>query len=110
MIEEKTAGSEAVAAAQTQQEQETATGKGQVDASGKPVAAVKVYAPFQVYFEGMAYSVSAVNETGPFDILPRHHNFLCICFLVVEFRNQACLFWTYHGKLLPIAVAAIPGL
>ncbi len=46
--------------------------------NGKPIMAVKVYAPFQVYFEGDAYSVSAVNDTGPFDILPRHHNFLCM--------------------------------
>lgn len=45
---------------------------------GKPVMQVKVYAPFNVYFEGSAYSVSAVNATGPFDILPRHHNFLCM--------------------------------
>lgn len=46
--------------------------------SGKPTMAVKVYAPFQVYFEGEAHSVSAVNATGPFDVLPRHHNFLCM--------------------------------
>lgn len=45
---------------------------------GKPKMAVKVYAPFKVYFEGDAYSVSAVNDVGPFDILPRHHNFLCM--------------------------------
>ena len=38
----------------------------------------KVYAPFKVYFDGTAYSFSAVNATGPFDILPRHHNFLCM--------------------------------
>lgn len=50
----------------------------QATASGKPVMAVKVYAPFKVYFEGDAYSMSAVNATGPFDILPRHHNFLCM--------------------------------
>ncbi len=55
--------------------------------SGKPTMMVKVYAPFQVYFEGDAYSVSAVNATGPFDILPRHHNFLCMlvpCNLIVQ--------------------------
>jgi F0F1-type ATP synthase epsilon subunit len=54
---------------------------------GKPTMAVKVYAPFQVYFEGEAYSVSAVNDTGPFDILPHHHNFLCMlvpCNLVIK--------------------------
>ncbi len=39
---------------------------------------VKVYAPFRVYYEGPGYSVSAVNETGPFDVLPKHHNFLCM--------------------------------
>lgn len=53
----------------------------------KPVMAVKVYAPFQIYFEGEAYSISAVNETGPFDVLPHHHNFLCMlvpCELVIH--------------------------
>ena len=46
--------------------------------TGKPHMAVKIYAPFKVYFEGDAYSIGAINETGPFDILPRHHNFLCM--------------------------------
>lgn len=46
--------------------------------NGKPFMAVKVYAPFKVYYEGDAYSISAVNDVGPFDILPRHHNFLCM--------------------------------
>lgn len=49
-----------------------------VDDEGRPTMAVKVYAPFKVYFEGDAYSISAVNAIGPFDILPRHHNFLCM--------------------------------
>lgn len=56
-------------------------------ASGKPTMAVKVYAPFQVYFEGEAESLTAENETGPFDILPKHHNFLCMlvpCELVIK--------------------------
>ena len=55
--------------------------------AGKPSMYVKVYAPFQMYFEGEAYSVSAVNATGPFDILPKHHNFLCMlvpCTLTVQ--------------------------
>ena len=53
----------------------------------KPTMVVKVYAPFKVYFEGDAYSISAVNETGPFDILPHHHNFLCMlvpCVLTIQ--------------------------
>lgn len=56
-------------------------------ANSKPNMMVKVYAPFQVYFEGEATSVSAVNDTGPFDVLPKHHNFLCMlvpCVLTVQ--------------------------
>ncbi|MDB5179764.1 MAG: atpC [Candidatus Saccharibacteria bacterium] len=43
-----------------------------------PSIDIKVYAPFKVYYEGKGYSISAVNEMGPFDILPHHHNFLCM--------------------------------
>jgi ATP synthase, Delta/Epsilon chain, beta-sandwich domain len=39
---------------------------------------VKVYSPFNVYFDAEAESISAENETGPFDILPRHHNFMTL--------------------------------
>ena len=58
-----------------------------VSHSGKPTIVVKVYAPFKIYYEGEAYSISAVNETGPFDVLPRHHNFLCMlvpCTLIIQ--------------------------
>lgn len=43
-----------------------------------PTVHVKVYAPFKVYFDGRATSVSAINKVGPFDILPRHHNFMTL--------------------------------
>ena len=39
---------------------------------------VKVWSPFKVYFDGEARSVSGVNATGPFDVLPRHHNFITL--------------------------------
>lgn len=39
---------------------------------------IRVYAPFKTYFNGIANSISAVNETGPFDILPKHHNFMTL--------------------------------
>lgn len=39
---------------------------------------IKVYAPFKTYFDGIAESISAVNDTGPFDILPQHHNFMTL--------------------------------
>jgi len=57
----------------------------------KPIMYVKVYAPFKIYFEGDAYSLTAVNETGPFDILPHHHNFLCMlvpCNLIVKTSTE----------------------
>jgi F0F1-type ATP synthase epsilon subunit len=39
---------------------------------------IKVHAPYKVYFDGIADSISAINDTGPFDILPRHHNFMTL--------------------------------
>lgn len=57
------------------------------DKGGKPTMHVKVYSPFQVYFDEAAYSISAVNGTGPFDILPKHHNFITLldaCELAVQ--------------------------
>lgn len=39
---------------------------------------VKVYSPFKVYFDGPADSLSANNETGPFDVLPHHKNFMSL--------------------------------
>jgi F0F1-type ATP synthase epsilon subunit len=39
---------------------------------------VKVFSPYQTYYEGEAQSISAENDTGPFDILPRHHNFMTL--------------------------------
>lgn len=48
---------------------------------------VKVYAPFKTYFNGIADSISAENDTGPFDILPKHHNFMTLltpCDIVVR--------------------------
>jgi len=57
------------------------------EADGKPVMAVKVHSPFHDYYDGPAFSVSAENATGPFDILPKHHNFISLllpCDLVVR--------------------------
>lgn len=54
------------------------TSEPEVAESGAPMMDVKIYAPFQIHFEGKATSVSAENVTGPFDILPRHHNFMCM--------------------------------
>jgi hypothetical protein len=44
----------------------------------RPTMKIKVYSPFRDYFDGTAFSISAENATGPFDILPRHHNFMSL--------------------------------
>jgi F0F1-type ATP synthase epsilon subunit len=47
---------------------------------------VKVCSPYRVYFDETATSISGENATGPFDILPQHHNFITLlepCELVI---------------------------
>lgn len=39
---------------------------------------VKVWSPFKVFYDDPAQSVSAENGTGPFDVLPHHHNFITL--------------------------------
>ena len=66
--------------------QDASTGKivddGQPAATPKdaptPTMHVKVYSPFQTYFDDEAESISGINDTGPFDILPEHQSFLTL--------------------------------
>ena len=54
---------------------------------GKLSMNVKIHSPFRNYYDGDAFSISGENATGPFDILPRHHNFISLlnpCELVVR--------------------------
>lgn len=46
--------------------------------TGKELIHVKIYSPFQTYYDQDAFSLSGENETGPFDVLPRHHNFITL--------------------------------
>ena len=66
---------------QTKEEKEQAQALedySRVEANGKPSMRVKIHSPFQDYYDGQAYSVSAENATGPFDILPKHHTFISL--------------------------------
>jgi F0F1-type ATP synthase epsilon subunit len=47
-------------------------------ASKQATIHIKVYSPYRTYFDEPAHSISAVNDTGPFDILPKHHNFMTL--------------------------------
>ena len=52
---------------------------------------VKVASPFRVYFDEPALSISGVNKTGPFDVLPGHHNFITLldaCVLNIRTAND----------------------
>jgi F0F1-type ATP synthase epsilon subunit len=53
---------------------------------------IRVYSPFKIYFDDEGDSISAVNATGPFDILPKHHNFMTLleaCEIVIRtFRGE----------------------
>ena len=51
---------------------------------------VRVASPFKTFFDDKAYSISGVNGSGAFDILPHHHNFIALLTeseLVVATRN-----------------------
>ena len=43
-----------------------------------PTMHIKVYSPFKTYFDEDGVSISATNNSGPFDILPHHHRFLTL--------------------------------
>lgn len=39
---------------------------------------IKIFSPYQTYYEGGGESLSAVNATGPFDVLANHANFFSL--------------------------------
>jgi F0F1-type ATP synthase epsilon subunit len=52
---------------------------------------VKVYSPFTTYYDADADSISAENDTGPFDVLLGHRNFLTLlnpCDIIVRRKGQ----------------------
>lgn len=47
--------------------------------------------PFKLYYEGPAFSVSATNRIGPFDILPGHADFFSMlqpCEIIIETDSE----------------------
>jgi hypothetical protein len=51
---------------------------------------IKVYSPFKSYFDAIGSSISAVNDTGDFDILAGHHRFLTLlsaCDIVIRVKE-----------------------
>lgn len=69
------------------------------------VVTLKIYSPFKVYFDGDAKTVSAESATGPFDILPRHHNFITLlqpCDVRVILPNDEVESFTIQGGVMHV--------
>ena len=39
---------------------------------------IKIFSPFEIFFEGEATALSAINDSGAFDILLDHANFISL--------------------------------
>jgi hypothetical protein len=80
-VDAKVIADEQTAAAPTKidkEEQKAIADFSQTEANGQLSMHVKVHSPFKDYYDGQAFSVTAENATGPFDILPKHHNFISL--------------------------------
>ncbi|MET0779871.1 MAG: hypothetical protein ABWY71_03480 [Candidatus Saccharimonadales bacterium] len=78
MIEDHTTEADQIAAAKAEQK---------AAAGGKLTMHIKVYSPFKTYFNEDGYSLTGENATGPFDVLPHHHNFMTLlgaCELIIK--------------------------
>lgn len=65
-----------------------------------PKLKVVARAPFNVYFEGQAESVTATNRVGEFDILPDHADFFSIltpCEVFIETTGEPVSFQISNG-------------
>lgn len=46
--------------------------------SGSPFLTLTIITPEAVIFEGKVGGISSRNDTGPFDVIPYHENFICV--------------------------------
>lgn len=90
--ETKAIGQELAPATKTETEHTKAASEySRIEVNGSLSMKVKVHSPFKDYYDGQAFSLSAENITGPFDILPKHHNFISLlspCEIVVRTVEQ----------------------
>lgn len=67
-----------------------------------PKIQVVARSPFHVFYEGPAYSLSASNKVGAFDILPGHADFFSMltkCDVVIDTDDEQVTFEAYNGML-----------
>lgn len=66
----------------------------------QPLLKVVARAPFQVYYEGPARSVSAANQVGKFDVLPGHADFFSVMVpgdVIIQTENDSVSFAISNG-------------
>ena len=76
--EQKVIEDQAAPTTQADKDQQRAVDDYNKDSDKRLQMKVRIYSPFQDYFDGMAFSLTAESATGPFDILPQHHNFISL--------------------------------
>lgn len=71
----------------------------------EPNMHVLVHSPFREYYDGLAYSITAQNATGEFDVLPHHHNFISLlepCDLMIRTLTAGDLKISISGGLMHV--------
>lgn len=77
--------------AMQKEKQEAADELSQAKGGGELSMHLLIYSPYKTYFEGPAFSLTAESESGQFDILPKHHNFISLliaCELVIRTTDK----------------------
>ena len=68
----------------------------------QPELQVVARAPFHVFYEGPALSLTAKNKVGPFDILPGHADFFSMLIpsdIIIETADNEISFPIYSGMI-----------
>ena len=71
----------------------------------QPTLSVIARAPFEVYYEGDAAAVSAINRIGEFDILPGHADFFSVlspCEVMIDIGKDEPITFTITGGIITV--------
>lgn len=96
----KLTAQEKLAQLEVEKKNEPADPRTQVDQRKK--IHVKLISAFDTHFEDDALSFTATNNTGPFDILPGHANFMCLLLpgeVVINTGSEERVFTIGQGLL-----------
>ena len=72
------------------------------DAPDRTSLHVIARAPFHMYYDGPALSISAENKVGKFDVLPQHADFFSMlkaCEITIETETEEISFPIHTGML-----------